>query len=94
MKLKVIEYFWAVGRKTKRVKTIRVPLIVGPIKHFGDGCMWQIDEVNETNVKVSVVRRDGKIMKQFIIEKGKKNYWRPRSMDAGNEYVMQLVHFF
>lgn len=94
MKLKIIDYFWAVGKRTRKVKTIRVPLKVGPIKNFDIGCTWQIDEVNDNSVKVSIVCHDHSILKQFVIEKGKKNYWRPRSMDAGHEYIMQLVRYF
>ncbi len=94
MKLKITDDFWAVGRKTKRVKTLRVPLKVGPIKKFDVGCTWHIDEVSENAVKVSVIRRDGETIKNFTIEKGKGAYWRPRSMDAGHEYTIELVRFF
>ena len=94
MKLKITDYFWAVGRRTRRVKTVRVPLEVGPIKNFDDRCTWQIDEVNENEVKLSVVRHDGETIKKFTVGKGKGNYWRPRSMDAGHEYTMKLVRFF
>lgn len=94
MKLKIIDYFWAVGKRTRIHKIVRVPLKVGPIKNFDIGCTWQIDEVNENSVKVSVVRRDGETIKTFTVEKGKNNYWRPRSMDGGHEYTLKLVRFF
>ena len=94
MKLKIIDHFWAVGKRTRRVKTVRVPLKVGPIKNLDVGCTWQIDEVSENEVKVSVIRHDGETIKTFTVEKGKNNYWRPRSMDAGHEYTMKLVRFF
>ena len=94
MKLKITDYFWAVGRKTRKVKTVCVPLAVGPIEDFDVGCTWQIDEVNEKSVKLSVIRHDGVIIKTFTIEDGKNEYWRPRSMDAGHEYTMKLVCFF
>ena len=94
MKLKIVEYFWAVGKRTRKVKTLRVPLKVGPIKNFDVGCTWQIDEVNENSVIVSVIRRDGEKIKTFTVEKGMGAYWRPRSMDAGHQYTMKLVRFF
>ena len=94
MKLKIQERFWAVGRRTRRVKTVRVPLKVGTIKNFDVGCTWQIDEVSENSVKLSVIRRDGETIKTFTVEKEKGAYWRPRSMDAGYEYIIKLVRFF
>ncbi len=94
MKLKITYYFWAVGKKTRRVKTVRANLKVGPIKNFDVGAKWQIDEVNENSAKVSVVRHDGEIIKTFDVEKGKGNYWRPFSMDGGHEYRMEIVRFF
>ena len=36
MKLKITDDFWAVGHKTKRVKTIYAPLVIGPIEGLGD----------------------------------------------------------
>ena len=94
MKLKIIDYFWAVGKRRRRVKTLRVPLKVGPIKNFDIGCTWQIDEVNKNSVKVSVIRRDGETIKAFTVEEGKADHWRPRSMDGGHEYILKLVRFF
>lgn len=94
MKLKITEYFWAVGKKTRRVKSIRAPLVIGPIKNDDVGYIWQIDEVSENKVMVSVICRDGEKIKTFTVEKGKGAYWRPFSMDGGHEYIMKLVRFF
>ncbi len=94
MKLKIIDRFWAVGKRTRIHKIVRVPLKVGPIKNFDIGCTWQIDEVYENGAKVSVIRRDGETIKTFTVEKGKDGYWRPRSMDGGHEYTLKLVRFF
>ena len=94
MKLKIIDRFWAVGKRTRIHKIVRVPLKVGPIKNFDIGCTWQIDEVYENGAKVSVIRRDGEIIKTFTVEKGKDGYWRPHSMDGGHEYTLKLVRFF
>ena len=94
MKLKIEDYFWAVGKRTRKVKTVRVPLEVGPIKNFDIVTTWQIDEVSEDSVKVSVIRHDGETIKTFTVTKGKGEYWRPRSMDGGHEYTLKLVRFF
>ena len=94
MKLKIEDYFWAVGKRTRKVKTVRVPLEVGPIKNFDIGTIWQIDEVSGDSVKVSVIRHDGETIKTFTVTKDKNEYWRPRSMDGGHEYTLKLVRFF
>ena len=94
MKLKIEDYFWAVGKRTKKVKTVRVPLKVGEIKALDNTCTWQIHEVGEDFVKVSVVRPDGETIKTFTVTKDKDEYWRPRSMDGGHEYTLKLVRFF
>ena len=94
MKLRLTDYFWAVGRRTRRVRTVRAPLNVGPVKNFDDRCTWHIDEVGEDYAKLSVIRHDGEVIKTFTVEKDKGNYWRPRSMDGGHEYTLKPVRFF
>lgn len=94
MKLKITDYFWAVGKKTKKVKTVYAPLKVGVIKGMKDvACTWQIHEVGEDYVKLLVIRHDGVTIKSWNIQKGKREYWRPRSCDGGHEYQMKLVRF-
>lgn len=94
MKLKITDYFWAVGKKTKKMRTVRVPLREGVVKGFDTPSTWQIDEVGEDSVKLSVIRHDGEVIKTFTVEKGKTEVWRPRSFDAGHIYKMKLVRFF
>ena len=94
MKLKITDYFWAVGRRTRKFKTVRVPLEVGPVKGLDTVSTWQIDEVGEDFVKLSVIRHDGETIKTFTVTKEKSEYWRPLSMDGGHEYTMELVRFF
>lgn len=94
MKLKITNYFWAVGRRTKKVKTVYAPLKVGEINGVDKVCTWRIDEVGEGYAKVSCIRHDGVPIKSWTVEKGKTEYWRPRSMDAGYEHTIKLVRFF
>lgn len=96
MKLRITDYFWAVGKKTKKVKTVYAPLVVGHIKEMDNnsGCRWHIDEVGENFVKVTYIRHDGVTIKDWTIEKGKGEIWRPRSFDGGHEYRLKLVHLF
>ncbi|MBQ2988096.1 MAG: hypothetical protein IKM00_02995 [Clostridia bacterium] len=94
MKLKITDYFWAVGCRTKKVKTVYAPLKVGPIPAMGEVTRWQIDEVGDGFAKLSVIRHDGATIRTFTVEKGKEAGWYPRSMDAGHRYTMKLVRFF
>lgn len=94
MKLKIVDRFWAVGHKTKKVGTVYAPLAVGPIAGVDTVSTWQIDEVGEGYVKVSVIRHDGVCVKSFTVEKGKGELWRPRSFDGGHIYTLKLVRFF
>ena len=92
MKLKIIEYFWAVGHKTKRKGTYRLPLIEGKTlkPHFAN---LKIDKVEEDKVIVSFNRNDGTLIKELTVEKGKQCYYRPMSMDGGYEYVLKFTRF-
>jgi len=92
VKVKIIEYFWAVGHRTKRKGSYKLPLIEGEaIKpHFAN---FKISKVEEDKVIVSVNRDDGTLIKELTIEKGKRNYYRPMSMDAGYEYILKFTSF-
>ena len=92
MKLKIIEYFWAVGHKTKRKGTYRLPLTEGKAlkPNFAN---LKIDKVEEDKVIVSFNRDDGTLIKELTVEKGKQNYYRPMSMDGGYEYVLKITRF-
>ena len=37
MKLKIVDEFWAVGKKTKKVKTVKAQIKVGIIEGIGAG---------------------------------------------------------
>ncbi|MBQ9745492.1 MAG: hypothetical protein IJW21_01550 [Clostridia bacterium] len=93
MKLRITDYFWVVGRRTKKVNTVYAPLEVGEIKGVDKVTTWRIDEVGKGYVKVSCIRHDGVPIKSWRVEKGKGEFWRPFSMDAGHQYAMKLVHF-
>lgn len=95
MKLKIIDELWSVGKKTKKVKTVKVPIIIGKINGIGaGGSYWVIDEVRDNSVKVSYYRRDGKLLKSWNVTKEKSEFYRPRSMDGGHQYTLKLVRFF
>ena len=92
MKIKIIEYFWAVGHRTKRKGTYKLPLIEGKTlkPHFAN---LRIDKVEEDKVIVSFNRNDGTLIKELTVEKGKQCYYRPMSMDGGYEYVLKFTRF-
>ena len=94
MRLKITDYIWAVGHKTRKVKTVYAPLKVGVIEGVDALCPWQIDEVGKDTATVSVIRHDGVKIKTFHVEKGKEEYWRPLAMDAGHAYKIKLVFLF
>ncbi|MGN0114761.1 MAG: hypothetical protein ACI396_05500 [Acutalibacteraceae bacterium] len=95
MKLKIVDEFWAVGRRTKKVKTVRAPLAVGKIEGLGSGgSYWNIDEIGDDFVKISYIRHDGEVINNWTVTKGNGEFYRPRSMDAGHQYTLKLVRFF
>lgn len=94
MKLKITDSIWSVGSKTRKVKTVYAPLVVGPIAGIDGVSTWQIDAVGKAEVQVSIIRHDGTTIKTFTVQKGKGERWRPRSMDGGHIYSMKLVWFF
>lgn len=93
MKLKIIEYFWAVGRKTKRVGTYRMPLDVGQTREI-NRMSFKIEKVDGDKLTVSINRKDGTLIKEISVEKGKQSYYRPMSMDAGYEYILKITRLF
>lgn len=91
MKLRIIDYFWSIGNETKEVKTIYADLIPGKIEGVDQVTIWQIDEVKEKTVKLSIIRHDGVRIESITLSSGRKKVWRPRSFDAGHEYHMKLI---
>jgi len=93
MKIKIIEYFWAVGHRTKRIGSYKIPLIEGEMREI-NYVQFRIDKAEEDKALISVVRHDGTVIKQITVEKGKSAYYRPTSMDAGHEYILKFTKFF
>ena len=93
MKLKIIDYFWAVGHRTKRKGSHRIPLVEGESREI-NYAQFKVGKVEEDKALVSVIRRDGTVIKEITVEKGKSAYYRPMSMDAGHEYVLKFTKFF
>ena len=93
MKLKIIDYFWAVGHRTKRKGSHRMSLVEGETRkvHY---LLFKIDSVETDKVIVSVSREDGTLIKTLTVEKGNPNWYHPMSMDAGHEYVLKFTKFF
>ena len=95
VKLKIIDEAWAVGKKTRRVKTLLIPLTVGEtnkIQQHGPNII--IDEITDGKVTVSFCRDDQTRVKTVTVSRKNSAFWRPRSMDAGHQYTVKLVRFF
>ena len=93
MKLKIIDYFWSVGHGTKRKGSHKIPLAEGESREI-NYVQFRIDKVEKDKAQISVIRRDGTVIKEITVEKDKSACYRPRSMDAGHEYVLKLTNFF
>ena len=93
MKLKIIDYFWSVGHRTKRKGSHKIPLAEGEL-HEINYVQFRIDKVEKDKAQISVIRRDGTVIKEITVEKGKSANYRPMSMDAGHEYVLKLTKIF
>ena len=59
MKLKITDDFWAVGHRTKRVKTVYAPLVVGPIKGLEEDTGY-------------CVKKEGE---NYTLQKSSSSYW-------------------
>ena len=76
MRLKITEDFWAVGHKTKRVKTIYAPLVVGPIKGLEDYAGYH----------------GKKAGKDHTIQKNNRSYWNIDEVGEGFVKVSYIRH--
>ena len=92
MKLKIIEYFWAVGKKTKRVKTYKFKLSEN-IVNFQLNRLPVSAIIKEDVVNIEISNCDGKLIRSIKLKKGEQSYYRPMSMDAGYEYIFKLTNF-
>ena len=93
MKLKVIDYFWAVGKKTRRRGSYKIPVAEGQsteISHL----TFKIEKVETDQITVALIRWDGEKIKEITVEKGKGAYYHPFSMDGGHRYDLKLTRFF
>lgn len=93
MKLKIIDYFWSVGHGTKRKGSHKIPLAEGELREI-NYVQFRIDKVEKNKAQISVIRRDGTLIKTLTVEKGNPNWYHPMSIDAGHEYVLKLTKFF
>lgn len=92
MKLRITVEFWAVGQKTKKVKTIKAPLKVGEVEGFEDSrIFWVIEEAEENYAKVSFRRYDGTVVKTWELRDKDEYFYRPMSFDGGNQYTLKLI---
>lgn len=94
MKLKITDYFWSVGHKTRKVKTIYAKLVSGNIEAFKQEGIWQIVKAENDYAELTISRLDGVLIKSFTIAGKQEIYWRPYAFDGGHEYRMKLVRFF
>ena len=93
MKLRIIDEFWAVGKKTRRVGKMLKPLCAGRIEGQ-HGCFWMLSDVRKDSEHVAYHRADGTLIREWDLKKGEKVLYRPRSFDGGHQYTLKIVHFF
>lgn len=93
MKLRIIDEFWAVGKKTRRVGKMLKPLCAGRIEGQY-GCFWMLSDVRKDSAHVAYHRADGTLIREWDLKKGEKVLYRPRSFDGGHQYTLKIVRFF
>lgn len=93
MKLKIIEYFWAVGHRTRRKGSHKIPLVAGQTLDV-DYMQLKIEKADQKSVTVSYCRKDGTVVKTFTFDQRVGYYYRPTSFDAGHEYRFKVTRFF
>ena len=93
MKLKIVEYFWAVGRRTKRRGSHKIPLVAGQTLGVDD-MQFKIEKAGQESVTVSYCRKDGTVVKTFTFDRRVGYHYRPTSFDGGREYRFKVTRFF
>lgn len=93
MKLRIIDEFWAVGKKTRRAGKMLKPLCAGRIEGQ-HGCFWMLSDVRKDSAHVAYHRADGTLIREWDLKKGEKVLYRPRSFDGGHQYTLKIVRFF
>lgn len=71
MKLRIIDEFWAVGKKTRRVGKMLKPLCAGRIEGQ-HGCFWMLSDVRKDSAHVAYHRADGTLIREWDLKKGEK----------------------
>lgn len=79
------------GEKKEKLNAVRVPLTVGRIPGLNTESIWQINEVSDTVVRITVFHSDGGWLKKFTMEKGKIQNFCSRLVDVGHEFTLELV---
>jgi len=92
MKLRIIEEFWNIDRRTgerntKITDNRSFEPIVGSVLEFPTGRRnFTIDDVNEESITVTVRSANTASNKTWEISAGDSQFYRPRSMDGGYQY--------
>lgn len=92
MKLKVITYFWAVGKKTRRVKADKYELSENPID-LKLNALPATAVLKDNAITIEVRNYKNDLIKTIEFEVGGKYYYRPFSMDAGYEFIFKTCRF-
>lgn len=92
MKLKVITYFWAVGKRTKRIKTNKYKFDDNYVS-FVLNRLPSKASLGESVATIEINNLNGELIKTISLKKGEKAYYRPLSMDGGYEYIFKICRF-
>lgn len=90
MKLKVITYFWAVGKKTRRVRSDKYELSENPID-LKLNALPATAVLKDNTITIEVRNYKNDLIKTIEFER--KYYYRPFSMDAGYEFIFKTCRF-
>ena len=88
MKLRIIDEFWAVGKKTRRVGKMLKPLCAGRIEGQ-HGCFWMLSDVREDSAHVAYHRADGTLIREWDLKKGEK-----KTQDLTDKYCKEIDSIF
>ncbi len=92
MKLRIIEEFWSINRRTgerntKITDNRAFEPIVGSVLEFPTGRRrFTIDDVNEESITVTIHYANTASNKTWEISAGDSQFYRPRSIDGGYQY--------
>lgn len=96
MKLRVLEEFWGINRRTGK-RTIKqtdekiIDIKAGQCIEMPIGRrVFSIDEVSTKQIIVSVHYQNTIANKTWMIKKGESIFYRPLAMDGGYQYTLLL----